>query len=164
MRINITFCCVPAQLQELFIWNLLRIQQQKFSYRPFEELLPEEAFATVFIQIMLKTSNQAEIELRNRWKIISDLEVKNYFSTNTIKLNFIFEMSPWWEGFYERIVRSAKNVLRKVACKTTLSFTQLHTVLTEIEASINSRPIAHVISIENEPPASTAAHFLSDKN
>ena len=107
-----------------------------------------------------KTFHRAEIELRHIWKIISKPEVKNYFSANNIKWKFIIEMSPWWGGFYERLVRSVKNALRKVVGKTTLSFTQLNTVLTEVEASINSRPLTYVFSAANEPSPITPAHFI----
>ena len=41
------------------------------------------------------------------------IEVHNFMRYLRIKRNFIFEKSPWWGGFYEKIVRSVKTLSRK---------------------------------------------------
>ena len=48
--------------------------------------------------------------------------------------------APWWGGFWERMVQSAKRSLRKSIGRTTLTYDQLNTLLTEIETVINARP------------------------
>ena len=52
--------------------------------------------------------------------------------------------SPWWGGFYERMVRSIKNTLKKVVGVSSLDYKQLNTVLVEIENVINSRPLTYM--------------------
>ena len=45
----------------------------------------------------------------------------------------ILEKSPWWGGFYERLVAILKSDLRKIVASPKLNFEELHTVLVQIE-------------------------------
>ncbi len=67
-------------------------------------------------------------------------EVCNYLSNNRITWRFITERAPWWGGFWERLVRSAKRPLKKIIGRSSLT----NTILTEVEALINLRPITYV--------------------
>ena len=53
---------------------------------------------------------------------------------------FIAPRSPWWGGWYERLVRSVKTALKKTICLRSLSKNDLEIVLYKIENSINHRP------------------------
>ena len=55
----------------------------------------------------------------------------------SIKWVFNLEKAPWWGGFFERMVQSVKRCLKKSIGKARLSYHELTTVLTEIEAIIN---------------------------
>ena len=57
---------------------------------------------------------------------------------------FIVERSPWRSGWWERLLRSVKEPLRKVLGKALLSYQELATVLSRIEAVINSSPLTTV--------------------
>lgn len=65
-----------------------------------------------------------------------------------------------WGGFWERLVRSVKVILRKVLGRAELNFEEMCTLLTEAEAIINSRPLTYVHNDVNEPQPLTPAHFL----
>ena len=58
-----------------------------------------------------------------------------------IEWRFNPPFAPWHGGFWERIVRSIKTPLRKVAAGASLKETELRTLLARIEAVINSRPL-----------------------
>ena len=58
-----------------------------------------------------------------------------------LEWNFIPPYAPWHGGFWERIVRSIKTPLRKIAGGANLKESELITLLTSIEAVINSRPL-----------------------
>ena len=55
---------------------------------------------------------------------------------------------------------SVKRALKKSVGKISLSFIQLQTVLSEIEAVLNSRPIDYVGEEFDADSALTPAHFL----
>ena len=52
---------------------------------------------------------------------------------------FIVEKSPWWGGFYERLVGCVKRCLKKVLSNARLTYEELLTLLIEIEGILNSR-------------------------
>ena len=59
-------------------------------------------------------------------------------------MKFIVERSPWHGGWWEKLVRFVKEPVCKVLGKALLSYQGLPTVLTTIEAVINSRPLTRV--------------------
>ena len=64
-------------------------------------------------------------------------------------------------GFYERLVGLVKQALRKSIGKICLNIVQLETILTEIEAVINSRPLVYVGADLKSGFALTPGDFLS---
>ncbi len=71
-------------------------------------------------------------------------EVCNYLSSNRITWRFITERAPWWGGFWKRLVRSVKRPLKKIIGRSSLTYDELNTILTEVEALINLRPITYI--------------------
>ena len=57
---------------------------------------------------------------------------------------FILSSSPWWGGFWERLVQSTKRCLRKILGKSKLNYEELETIIVEIEGVLNSRPLCYV--------------------
>ena len=70
---------------------------------------------------------------------------------------FSIPLAPWYGGWWERLVRSTKAGLRKTLGKALLDRSVLETVLFEVEASINSRPLTYV---EEDSNPLTPSHFL----
>ncbi|GFT29499.1 uncharacterized protein TNCV_2020681 [Trichonephila clavipes] len=80
--------------------------------------------------------------------------VQNFIAKERIIWKNIIERSPWWGGFYERLVRSVKESLHKILGKALLSFEEMTTILTEIEAVLNLRPLTpmHFLNFgQNQP-------------
>ena len=46
-------------------------------------------------------------------KIVRTPEVQWYLVDKRVTWEFIAEKAPWWGGFWERLVRSIKNCLKK---------------------------------------------------
>ena len=51
---------------------------------------------------------------------------------------------PLVGGYWERLVKSVKRCLRKTLGRSILTFDELATVLVEIEATLNNRPLTYV--------------------
>ena len=84
----------------------------------------------------------------------------SYLSKNRIEWKFIIELSSWMGGFYERLVGITKIALKKTIGKLYLTHTQLQTIITEVEAVINSRPLVYVDD-DSENQIIMPNHFLS---
>ena len=64
-------------------------------------------------------------------------------------------------GFYERLVGLTERVLRKAVGKTCRTEKQLVTILAEVEAVVNSRPLVYVDDDINSIHVLTPSDFLS---
>lgn len=82
-------------------------------------------------------------------KLSKEADVVDHLSGLMIKWDFILEKSPWWGGFWERMVRLTKDALKKTLGKTRVCLKELNTVLIEVEAMINCRPLTYVAADDN---------------
>ena len=100
--------------------------------------------------------------LDRQWQqVIDSDEVLYYCSSENISWKFITEAAPWQGGFYERLVGLVKRALRKSIGRQLLDWDELATLLTEIEAIINTRPLTYVFEDFESGFSLTPAHFLS---
>ena len=70
---------------------------------------------------------------------------------------FSIPLAPWYGGWWERLVRSTKSALRKSLGRELVDKAHLETILVEVEACINSRPLTYV---EEHNNPLTPSHFL----
>ena len=96
------------------------------------------------------------------WKkiTVSD-DVLSYMANKGIKWKFVTEFAPWKGGIYERLVGLTKRSLRKTLQRLTVGKTELITILIEIEAILNSRPLTYIDDDINSENALTPSKFLS---
>lgn len=87
-------------------------------------------------------------------------EVTNSMSSEGIDWHFIPPRSPHFGGLWEAGVKSAKSHLKKVLGSTLLTFEELNTVLIQIEAVLNSRPMTCLTNDPNDLRVLTPGHFI----
>ena len=92
-------------------------------------------------------------------QILEHPELRKYFSQLYIEWQFKLERAPWCGGIFERMVKSAKQCLRKSVGKYCLSHDELLTLVNEVEAGLNSRPLTY-LSSENVEEPRTPLHLL----
>lgn len=85
----------------------------------------------------------------------------DFTSQRGIEWSHIPPRAPHFGGLWEAAVKAMKTCLRKVVSPHALTFDELYTVLTESEATLNSRPLAPLTSEDLlEGGSLTAGHFL----
>lgn len=85
-------------------------------------------------------------------------------SRQMITWKFIPEHSPHFGGLWEAAVKSVKIHLRKIVGSVKLTYEELSTVLTQIEASLNSRPLTYMSNPDGDGVEPlTPGHFLIGK-
>ncbi|GFW31060.1 integrase catalytic domain-containing protein [Trichonephila clavipes] len=107
-----------------------------------------------------RTFKAAERELAFFANILKDSEFQNFVADKGIHWKFIVERAPWWGGFYERLVKTIKDPLRKILGRALLTFEELSTILSEVEVIVNHRPLTYVENDPGEQEPLTPAHFL----
>ena len=82
--------------------------------------------------------------ISDNFKTFKSVDIKRFCNTKEIVWKFVLERSPWWGGFYERLISIVKSSLKKVLWKAYLSHLELYTILTEIENVLNSQPLMYL--------------------
>ena len=91
--------------------------------------------------------------------LLNSPAVRRLLAKKGVKWTFNLERAPWWGGYFERLVQSVKRCLKKILKNVKVTSEELQTVLVEIEATLNSRPLTFVSSEETEEPL-TPYHLL----
>ena len=92
-------------------------------------------------------------------KLFSYPRVKKFLASKRIDWRFNVDRAPWWGGFFERLIQNTKRCLRKTLRNAKLNYDELHTVLVEVERTLNSRPLTYVSSDDPEEPL-TPSHLM----
>ncbi|XP_058448973.1 uncharacterized protein LOC131428930 [Malaya genurostris] len=106
----------------------------------------------------------AEAELEQLGKLFDTDEhakqLTEFCGSQSISWSFISPRSPHFGGIWESGVKSVKYHLKRVVGSNKLTFEEFSTVLVQIEAVLNSRPLTLCSDDPNDLTAVTPAHFL----
>ena len=69
-----------------------------------------------------------------------------YMAARSVNWTFIPKRAAWWGGFYERLIGLTKKSIQKVLGWRYVTFDEMDTILCEVEAAINDRPLTCVCS------------------
>lgn len=111
---------------------------------------------TNFVGAANETSRQIRRAVREAEEKIADKLVED-----GIRWHFIPPNSPHFGGLWEAGVKSAKHHLRRVIGESKLTFEEMSTLLCQIEACLNSRPLCALTNDPTDHTALTPGHFIA---
>lgn len=92
-------------------------------------------------------------------KTFKSRDVQQFVLQKGINWRFNMPRAPWWGGFFERMVRCTKSSLKKTLGGARLNYEELLTVLIDVEAVLNSRPLTYIYDDEIEEVL-TPSHLM----
>ena len=75
--------------------------------------------------------------------IFKNPKIERYFAERRIKWKFIPKRAPWYGGFWERLIGLTKTTLRKCLWRKKIQDYEMRTLIVDIEAVLNDRPLTH---------------------
>ncbi|XP_039438590.1 uncharacterized protein LOC120419818 [Culex pipiens pallens] len=106
----------------------------------------------------------AKTELHELWQMFQNecatKKITSYCVEKGIEWSFIPPRSPHFGGIWEAGVKQVKHHLKRIVGERKLSYEELYTTLTQIEAVLNSRPLVPSSDDPSDYTAITPAHFL----
>lgn len=87
-------------------------------------------------------------------------KVQSILANKGTTWHFSPPLAPHFNGLAESAIRSVKHHIRRVVGESTLTFEELTTVLSKIEACLNSRPLYPMTNDPEDCDVLTPGHFL----
>ena len=145
-------CCTTRAVHLELVPNLNALT----FIRCFKRFTARRGIPTRVISDNGKTFKSAAKLIR---QVFEDSTVEAHLSNHQVQWTFNLECAPWWGGFFERMIKSAKRCLKKAIGRSCLTFDELITLVTETEAVLNSRPLTFV-STEDLKALDTLSPYL----
>lgn len=94
----------------------------------------------------------------NQLKEIDWEQIQKNAITKRIDRTFIPSKAPWWE----KLIGIVKNLLKRVLGKSNLNLEEIRTILCEVAAIVNSRPLSYMANESSELETLSPSMFLKD--
>ena len=111
-------------------------------------------------KVMISDNATTYTAAKHLRKLFNSPAVPEALSRRRTEWRFIPARSPWYGGFWERLLGLTKTSLKKILERQYVSMETLQTIVTEIEAVLNDRPLTHVSSSLHILEPLTPSHLL----
>lgn len=93
-------------------------------------------------------------------RLFESSTVQNQLSKSGTEWQFIPKRAPWYGGWWERLIGLTKVTIKKVLGRAHVTYQTLQTVVTEVEAAMNDRPLTYVTTGADDVEPLTPAHLM----
>ncbi|XP_055633609.1 uncharacterized protein LOC129773957 [Toxorhynchites rutilus septentrionalis] len=175
-------CKILGPLNPIYVNNLLRVGGRLKNFNLKNEskhqlILPNKNIVTALI---IRTMHNELLHIgvsglvsatRQRFWIINARstdqnevnQIEKFCLNREMEWHFIPPDAPEFGDLWEAAVKSTKTHLKRVLGNALLTFEEMATILCEIEAILNSRPLFAISNDPTDPEVITPAHFLIAK-
>ena len=142
----VLYTCAASRAVHL---NLVKDMGVETFKRSLKEFMARRGNPETIISDNAKTFKATAKWLR---ELKNNPELQMILSEFQTKWKFNLSRSPWWGGFFERMVGLTKAVLYKCLGKSRLAFESLKEVVLDCEVTLNNRPITYLEDDVQLPP------------
>lgn len=103
---------------------------------------------------------QRELQILSEFIRANNVKIVEHAATENITWHFIPPYSPNFGGLWEAGVKSVKYHIKRILGNAILTYEEFCTLLSQIEATLNSRPLYPLSSDPNDLEPLTPSHFL----
>jgi hypothetical protein len=93
-------------------------------------------------------------------KICKDGAVTDYLANRQVEWRFITKRAPWHGGYWERLVELTKEAIKQMMDNARFPLKTFRTIVVEIEARLNDRPLTVVSSDLDGQETLTPSHLM----
>ena len=148
------FTCATSRAIHLEVVTDLTVDIFLLAFRRFAS---RRSLPQIVVSDNATTYQAAADELQ---RLLQSRHLTEALGREGVQWQFIPKRAPWYGGWWERLIGLTKMSLKKVLGRSRVSLAVLQTLVVEVEAILNDRPLTHVSSDLGDAEPLTPAHLL----
>ena len=148
------FTCAVTRAVHIEVVCDLSVQTFLLAFRRFSSC---KSLPSVMISDNASTFLAAAEDLQ---RLFESETLQRQLERHNVTWRFIPKRAPWYGGCWERMVGLTKQAIKKTLGRAFVTLKQLETIVTEIEAMLNDRPLTYVSPDLSDPEPLTPSHLL----
>ena len=148
------YTCATTRAIHLEIVHDLTVDMFILSFRRF---VSRRSLPSIMVSDNASTYQSASEELQS---LLRSTSLTHNLSKQGVQWRFIPKRAPWYGGWWERLIGLTKLTIKKVLGRTHVSLVTLQTLITEVEAVLNDRPLTYMTSDIVDADPITPSHLL----
>ena len=148
------FTCAVTRAVHIEVVSDLTVQTFLLAFRRFSS---RKSLPSIMISDNASTFLAAAEDLQ---KLFESETLQRELGRHNVTWRFIPKRAPWYGGFWERMVGLTKQAIKRTLGRAFVTIQQLETIVIEIEAMLNDRPLTYVSPDLSDPEPLTPSHLL----